>query len=311
MVTQDNIDVVYDGGTFGKVLVWCIDRFHKDCKFKDTQNPWHKSKLQGVTDVSRDAFQHNPRFKVRHQFKIKKDQHSVGDFNKNNEMYIPPNNNVIVINYPPEDVFTVRRYALYRTPRMPTSSKTISYIVNDEDARFMKENFGVDGNTENVCVLKEMIKRNYDCIDTNLFYNFMKQFMSNTNYHQFPLDSFYDANKFVDQLRFISEKYHLDLDVEKDVVISVLDHLQKIEVVKTRNRVKEVLQAIDSLDRNFDCSDCDIAEQAEIEIRLQKLYQGIYFPYGTNWFKDTGKIIDFLQTFPKYLLHKGKPLWHN
>ena len=56
----------------------------------------------------------------------------------------------------------------------------------------------------------------------------------------------------------------------------------------------------------------DIVEQAWLETVLEKKHDCIVFPYGTNWFKDTDQIKEFLDTYPSYLKHMNPRLpWYN
>lgn len=308
MVTQDSIDIVYDGGTFGKTLIWCIDRFHKDCKFKNLTTPWIKSMDDGVVDISLSAFEKNPMFKQRHQFVIT-DDHSKGDFNIPSVKYIPNTKNVIVINYPIEDIFTVQRYQLTRTPTHPTSTETVKYLVTDSDRQFISENFGETQTHHNDTVLKELIKKRLHSMNTNNYQLWIEEFMNNSQYYQFPLDSMYDVEMFSLQLEKISERFGLGLQIDKGILKNVVDHINLLHVVKTRNRVKQIIDAVCNDRNSIDCKDCDIIEQAAIEVKLEQRYNKVIFPYGTNWFSTSDQIYNFVETYPQYLknMHKKLP----
>ena len=81
--------------------------------------------------------------------------------------------------------------------------------------------------------------------------------------------------------------------------------------ISTRYRAKNVLKAIKE-NTNIECNELDIIEQAWIEVILEKQHDSIIFPYGTNWFKNTNQINEFLNTYPSYLKHMNPRLpWYN
>ena len=146
-------------------------------------------------------------------------------------------------------------------------------------------------------------------MNTNNYQLWIEEFMNNSQYYQFPLDSMYDVEMFSLQLEKISERFGLGLQIDKGILKNVVDHINLLHVVKTRNRVKQIIDAVCNDRNSIDCKDCDIIEQAAIEVKLEQRYNKVIFPYGTNWFSTSDQIYNFVETYPQYLknMHKKLP----
>ena len=65
------------------------------------------------------------------------------------------------------------------------------------------------------------------------------------NYYQFDLFSMCDKKKLIEELKNISQKYHLNLDINENIIDNVVGKIKKLDVVITKDRVNQILDAID------------------------------------------------------------------
>jgi len=139
----------------------------------------------------------------------------------------------------------------------------------------------------------------------------INELISNSNYYQFNMYALWNEHMLTKELTSVSERYKLDFEIDQKVIQNVVQNIKNTHVVITKNRVKQVLDAI-MAQENMSCEGLDIVEQAFVESELEKIHDGVLFPYGYNWFKNTEQINEFLNTYPTYLKHMNPRLpWYN
>jgi|TARA_B100000902_G_scaffold198268_1_gene189191 hypothetical protein len=292
-VIEKTIQVIYVPGTFGNCLRWLFYRFIKDSPFKDVDSPWDEDRrVHGFFDHEG----HDGKFRRGHQ--INDGIHAAD-----------PDADKIVINFEFKDLLFVERCKFYRNPGWENDEKRFTNIINLGDATFVENTFGKV--TSSKSVAKELLKIQFHNIGKHTWWNNAKKFLEDDNLHQFDFYSLWDHVKLTQELKKVSDRYNLDFVIDQKVIHNVVDEVKRCYPVITRNRANQVLDAIVS-NTNIDCVDLDIYEQAFIETELEKIHDSLIFPYGSQWFKDTHQIIEFINTYPTYLRHMNPRLpWYN
>jgi len=286
------IQVIYAPGTFGNCLRWMFDRFSEGSNFKNIDSPWDED--DRVHGFGTRIF--NERFLSGHQM--------------DGEVGSPdPMADKVVISFKKMDLLFVERCGFYRNPGMETEYQRYEQIIGLADQSFVKESFG--DVSSNKSVAKELYKIQFHNIDKHAWWRNMNEFIANKKHHQFDMYSLWDQDLLAGELRKISEKHHLNLNISEKVLKNVVEKIKNSHVVITKDRAHQVLDSIESKN-NMECSSLDILEQAYIETELEKKHDSVIFPYGTNWFTDTHQINEFLDTYPNYLKHMNPRLpWYN
>ncbi len=292
----NSIQVIYAPGTWGNTFRWMLDRFSPDSKFSSIDSPWDNfDRAHGFTDDD-----YNPFYKRGHQMGGRMDRYRDGPDTTSDK---------IVIGYEPIDLLFIVRCGYYRNPGMEIEANRIKSIIEQQDPKFVSESFGQ--HYDHATVAKELMKIQFHDMQSHKWWSTMDKMMKEQKHYFMPLDSMFDVDKLKKELLSISEMYNLHLKIENKVITNVIDKIKKNYVVKTKNRFKDVLTAIENR-KNIQCTDLDFFEQAYIETTLEKQHDSIIFPYGTNWFSDTQQINIFLETYPKYLKHMNPRLpWYN
>jgi len=287
------IQIIYAPGTFGNCVRWMFDRFTMGSKFKDIHSPWDEDgRAHGFKD---DDFI-TGKFIRGHQVKGRADSPI-------------PNTFKIVLSFNPSDLIFVERCGFYRNPGWENEKDRWKNIIELADASFVSKTFG--DNIKSKSVAKELIKIQFHNMHNHKWWNTMNEFLSNKDHYHFDMYSLWNNESLINEFSKISEKYNLNLDIDTNVIDNVVQKIKDTHVVKTKDRVFNVLDAVISSD-SVDCADLDIVEQAFIETELEKIHDSVLFPYGTNWFNNTIQIREFLDTYPSYLKHMNPRLpWYN
>ena len=290
--TNKPIQIIYTPGMFGNCLRWLLDRFSSNSAFKKINSPWDKNdRAHGF--ASKDFLE---KFKRAHQM--------------NNRFDSPdPLADKIVINFPLEDLLFAMRCDFYRNPGMEIESARYAHITKKADSNFVRKTFKtIDSNKQ---VAKELTKIELHNIQKHAWWNTIKKYIEDKSYYQFPVDSLWNEEKLKNQLQLISKNFNLQLQLDQKVIENVVNKIKNMNVVITKDRVKNILNAIKE-NRNIDCSELDILEQASVETILEQQHDSIIFPYGTTWFTNTAEINNFINTYPSYLKHMNPRLpWYN
>jgi len=292
MKIKNPIQVIYAPGTFGNCVRWMFDRFTKGSNFEGIDSPWDDDgRAHGFNSSA-----YTGRFRRGHQVDGRADSPDT-------------ESNKVVISFDPGDLLFAERCGFYRNPGWENEKDRHKNIIDLSDASFVKESFGSVSSSKSVA--KELLKIQFHDVGKHMWWNSMKKFITDKNHHQFDLYSLWDHDRLKKELTKVSERYTLDFNIDEKVIHNVVEKIKKVYPVMTRKRAHQVLDAISS-NINIDCNDLDIVEQAYIEAELEKIHDCVIFPYGSNWFKDTNLIREFLDTYPAYLKHMNPRLpWYN
>lgn len=287
------IQIIYAPGTFGNCVRWMFDRFTTGSKFKDIHSPWDKhGRAHGFNKYDFNT----EKFVRGHQVKGRADSPI-------------PNTYKVVLSFDPRDLIFVERCGFYRNPGWENEKDRWKNIIELADPTFVSKTFG--DNVKNKSVAKELIKIRFHDMNNHEWWSTMNEFLSNKDHYHFDMYSLWHNESLINEFSKISEKYNLNLDIDTNVIDNVVQKIKNTYVVKTKDRVNQILVAIDSK-INLECKDLDIMEQAYVETELEKIHDSVLFPYGSNWFNETDQINEFLSTYPTYLKHMNPRLpWYN
>lgn len=284
------LQIIYAPGTFGNTLRWLFDRFTHGSKFKNIDSPWDKDgRAHGFRDED-----FNNKFSRAHQVA---GRHDSPDAKADK----------VVLNFDIKDLPFIERCGFYRNPGMEIEENRYKQIIESADQTFVANTYTT---TTSKFVAKELMKIQFHDMQNQNWWQSMNDFLQG-KHHKFNLNALWDNDMLIKEIGKVSKKFNLDLTIEPNVIENVVRKVRSTYVVKTKDRALEALDAIMEKS-NLPCGDFDIIEQAFIETELEKNYDSVLFPYGTNWFTDTNQIIDFLQTYPTYLKHMNPRLpWYN
>lgn len=295
------VQVIYIPGTFGNCLRWILDRFSEGSNFKDMDSPWDENNR--VHGHENDLY--SKKFSGAHQVDGK------------DLATIHPMADKVVISYKPNDLLFIERCFFYRALVLDNEQQKndhdhiIKYnkIISAADQKFVNTSFGDVSSSMNVA--KELYKIRFHNINEQPWWNAMNEFIADKRHYQFDITSFWNQDLLESELKNISEKYNLGLQISEKVLKIIVEKIKNSHVVKTKDRAHQVLDSIQSK-TNIQCNSLDILEQAYIEAELEKIHDCVLFPYGTNWFDNTNQINHFLETYPAYLKHMNPRLpWYN
>ena len=289
------IQIIYVPGTFGNLLRWLLDRFSLDCKFQHINDPWDRDNRVHERDEKK---LYNGKFTHRHQ---------VRDIHGNEP---DPDAEKIIINFDKDELLFVERCGFYRNSGNENEQGRYQSIISNSTNDLLKL-FNYNSNTTSKMVAKELLKIQWHDHEHHIWWNSMFKFMTDPKCNQFKIDAFFNKELFVSQLEKIDKRFKLDLLIDKNIIANVVNKINQMYVVQTRYRAEKILSAIKNKE-NIDCSQLDILEQSWIEVILEKQYDSLIFPYGTNWFENTNQINEFVETYPSYLKHMNPRLtWYN
>ena len=295
MEPDKKIQIIYAPGTFGNLLRWILDRFSPDCRFQHINDPWDENNR---VHVRHEKELYNKKFIRSHQVRDKGGSEPDPDAEK------------IIITFDKDELLFVERCGFYRNPGNENEQGRYQSIISASTNNLLKL-FNYYSNTSSMMVAKELCKIQLHDHEHHTWWNSMFKFMADSKYLHFKIDAFFNKELFVSQLEKIDKRFKLDLQIDKNIIDNIVNKISQMYVVQTRDRAEKILKAIKNKE-NINCSQLDILEQAWIEVVLEKQYDSLIFPYGTNWFENTSQINEFIETYPSYLKHMNPRLpWYN
>jgi len=278
---ERSIQLVYFPGTFGNCLQWCVEKFLPGSAITDDY-PWDKEGR-----VHQEDWPYQKIFQSVHQI------HTPGATEYDDSKP------TVVITFEEKHLLLAERLYYHRV-LLEDKERFLKY----RDHAWLKETFGSDYKSSDA-VIKELYKL-FFYQKKNSWWDNMKAHISNKKNFQFPLYALLDTDDLAYHLNALSDKFNLDLQIDRIILRSIVDHVNNVKQILTMNRAEKILDALKN-DNDTDCAGLDLLEQAWIETRLET--QQLVFPYGTQWFKNTGQIKDFINTRPNYLRHNHNLPW--
>lgn len=305
MDSNKKIQIIYHGGMFGNLIRFVLDRSLPDTKLKNVVDPFTKEKNV------HQPFEYNPIFSNSHQVNIE-------DFKSLKEKNYPwldidtrrpdPNARKIIVSFDEKDEIFAHRCSFYRSPWIKNNISNTDAIVFSADKKFVEETF--NQTSPSTMIAKELKKIEFHS-SNHIWIKEYKKLLNKKDYYYFNIRSLLDSKILEEEIVKISIFFNLQLVPDTSWLEFIVEKLQNITPVNTIDRCNNVYTAI-MREKNIDCADLDIIEQAWIETQLEKNYNNLLFPYGTSWFKNTDQINEFLNTYPSYLKHMNPRLsWYN
>ena len=129
--------------------------------------------------------------------------------------------------------------------------------------------------------------------------------------HFMSLRIFWDENSFVEELKTVSNKYKLKLNLDK-VRIAWLRFRDANNILTTHFIVNDILDAIKKKE-NIDIPVLDIFQEAYIYAQLEKKNDYIIMPNVDTFFSNTQQIINFIQYYPEHYkaMNPNLPTFNN
>ena len=304
---QTKIQILYHAGTFGNLFRFLLDRSLPDSKLKTktiTDIFTKKNNLHGI-------FEWSDKFSNSHQVLLKDYPHLLEkhpEYKKETKQ-IDPVAEKILITFNKTDEIFAHRCEYYRVPVLLNNVKNkIEEIILQAEQKFIFESFNNAKPSE--MVAKEIKKIEFHA-DEHIWIKEYRKLKQDESIYQFNIRNLFNHSTLIEELYKISKYFNLKLEIDKNFLKNIVDKIITIEPVSTIDRCNQVLEAIDNK-KNIPCEGLDIIEQAWIEVLLEKKYDSLLFPFGTNWFSTTNQINEFIDRYPSYLKHMNPRLpWHN
>ena len=304
---QEKIQIVYHGGMFGNLFRFLLDRSLPDSKLK----------ILKIIDIFTEKnnllqqFEWSDKFSNSHQLLFKDYPHLLKRYPelKKDTRQIDPEAEKILITFDKTDEIFAHRCGYYRNPLLLNNVKNkIEEIVLLAEQKFVIESFNSTDSSE--MVAKEIKKIEFH-VDENIWMKEYQSIEQDTSIYQFNIRHLFNYDALEEELYKISEYFNLKLEIDNGFLKNIVDKIITIEPVSTMDRCNQVLEAINNK-KDITCEGLDIIEQAWIEVLLEKKHNLLLFPFGTNWFKNTSQINEFIDRYPSYLKHMNPRLpWYN
>ena len=300
---MSKIQIIYQGGMFGNLIRFILDRSLPDSNLKNIEDPFTKEKN------IHQPFNWSDKFSNSHQVIFKNYPNLLEKYPNlkiDTRQPDPAAKKIIIITDKDNEVFS-HRCAFYRIP-LTFGKSNIDEIIKLREIEFVNNSF--QNNKESEMVAKELKKIEFH-LDKNIWINEYQKFLQDQSHYQFNIKNLFDVELLCKEIKKISEYFVLKLEIDKLYLAGLIEKIKKIAPVDTINRCRTVYRAIKNKE-DITCADLDIIEQAWIEVLLEKEYDSVLFPFGTNWFSTTKQINEFLDRYPAYLKHVNPRLpWYN
>tara|TARA_Y100000310_G_scaffold266571_1_gene278111 strand:+ start:323 stop:1264 length:942 start_codon:yes stop_codon:yes gene_type:complete len=284
------INIAYQGGTHGNFLRYCIDRYSEltdpISELPFTINTSHKR-----LNYSKLITQYHPNIKEPY-FKNTDEPHILITVNKNDLLFIERWVTIRASNFN----INTNNNKIQLTP------KFLKVFLYEEK---IKQYFNINLKEVNYIVprfvMRDLYKMTFLDPNKNGFITTNKSLLTHNpkNCFNFPVNTFWDTNKFLDTLENANQKFNLKLKMDDSIVDLHKTFLEKLDFLTTKNRVFEIINAIKQ-HKELDISNIDTVEQAFISSWIEKNYKFIQIPMCNQFFKSTTEIMDYLKYYPEH-----------
>ena len=285
------INIVFQGGTHGNFLRHCIDRYSEltdpisDLPFT-LLGTSHKN-----LKYSKLITRYHPNIKEPY-FKNTDEPHILITVNKNDLLFIERWVTIRASNFN----INTNSNKIQLTPEFlklfPWDEKLKQYFnINLKEINYIVPRF----------IIRDLYKMSFLDQNKNGFITTNKSLLihSPKNCFNFPVNAFWDTNKFLDILENANQKFNLKLKMDNSIVDLHKTFLEKLDFLTTKNRVFEIINTIKQ-NKELDISNIDTVEQAFISAWIEKNYKFIQIPMCNQFFKSTTEIMDYLKYYPEH-----------
>jgi hypothetical protein len=283
------VNIAFQGGTHGNFLRYCIDKFStktpniNGTPFSDN-NTSHNAEINYSDTITRYHPTDNP----------------APYFSNTNEPHI-------LITVSKDDLLFLERWATIRAGDFNIDTNHNEILFSKEFlTKFpwkdkIEKYYGIDLSITPAprYIIRDFYKLSFLDKSKNGFIevdNLLKLHMPENTFC-FPLANFWEKDKFKSTLAQASRELDLGLNLSDLQVHDIF--LSKLHHISTRTRALDIIQAIQSK-TNIDISNIDTVEQAYLSAWIEENNRFVIVPQSNSFFKTTGEIMKWLQTYPKH-----------
>ena len=297
MLHKHIVNIAYHGNTHGNFLRYFIDRYSK-----------LTPEIKELPFLS-NGTSHNPNIKYSN---LVKRYHPI-DYNND---FINKDEPQILITIKEEDIHYLHRLTYLRDIESARYHTDLQITVNDNKILFssyfkeiylerLKKIYNLEDNDNKLYfpkyIIRDFLKINYLNIHNDGFLQFDAQLKSKApnNTFLFPVDAFWNTEKFFKTIKECSLKLKLELDLDDSATDVYEEFKKKIYKFETKNRSINICNKILE-GKDFDINDIDIVEEAYISSWIEKNYKFVTIPLTNYFFKNAKEILDWIDWYPQH-----------
>ena len=283
------VNVAFQGGTHGNFLRYCIDKF-------STKTPHIDGLPFSVNNTS-------------HNFRL--------NYSESINIYHPTDNPApyftdadephILVTVDKKDLLFLERWVTLRAGDYSVDTDNEEITLTKEFLRDfswnekLEKHYKIDLSKETVprYIMRDFYKMSFLDTNKNGFIKIDNLLRSHMPKHTFcfPLGNFWDKDQFKNTLAQANEELDLGLDLSDLQVHDIF--LTKLHHMSTRHRALDIIQAIQNK-TDIDISNIDTVEQAYLSSWIEQNNSFVVVPQSNSFFKSTGEIMRWLQTYPEH-----------
>ena len=150
-------------------------------------------------------------------------------------------------------------------------------------------------------IMRDFCKMQFVNIQSNPWLVKMDKVLSNIDENTMLIShtDLYNTDRFIQQMKIISDKLELELDLGPKAIEVHKTFLSNRKNHDTFDRVFDVIKAIQTRN-NISCEDLDLIEQGYISAWIERRHDFIQSPFSRDFFKDTNEINEYIDCFPEH-----------
>ena len=283
------VNIAFQGGTHGNFLRYCIDKFstktpHIDGLPFSVNNTSHNLEINYSDSVNRYHPTDNPA-----------------------PYFTDPDEPHILITVDKKDLLFLERWVTLRAGdySLDTDNDEITlteeflrkFLWKDKLVKYYK--IDVSKNSVPRYIMRDFYKMSFLDTNKNGFIEIDNLLRSHMPKHTFcfPLASFWDKQQFKKTLAQADKELNLGLDLSDLRVHDIF--LAKLHHISTRHRALDITKAIQN-GTDMDISNIDTVEEAYLSSWIEENNSFVVVPQSNSFFKSTGEIMRWLQTYPEH-----------
>ena len=119
--------------------------------------------------------------------------------------------------------------------------------------------------------------------------------------HHFPMESFFEFDVFLKNVRLLDSEFSLKLNFHKKKQMKdMFDKSYNLDVYRQQiNHAKKIIKSL-NIDENVEIQELDVSIEAFIYAHLEKNYTNIQMPLVNDFFKSSRDIKQYIKCFPNW-----------
>lgn len=150
-------------------------------------------------------------------------------------------------------------------------------------------------------ILRDFLKLNFLNLSQDGFISNQKKYLKKLPKQTlfFPVDSFWDENKFFKEVDMLNEKLNLQLILNQQSKNVFAMFQNAIKELSTKNRCNEIIECVKNK-KYHDLSQIDCVEQAYLSSYIEQNYKFILVPNTNYFFQNTNELLDWIDWYPQH-----------